>query len=244
MQTFPSLVARSIVLAGLLLGLTSRIVQAEEKAAGGDKPWADTVTFPEGEKPVRLFNGKDLDGWEGRQEYFSVKDGVIIAKNTKANAPKVSTYLLTKAKYKNLRLVFEGKLVESGMHSGIALWGKQHEVDKETHSYQGHLVMFPTHWGFWDLYRRNSIYVDKAGAAQKADNKGWNRIEILALAPRIQLAVNGQAVADWTDPKPDYCQAAPLGLQLHSNNVPQEIHFRGLILTENPSAKLITVKSK
>ncbi len=67
-------------------------------------------------------------------------------------------------------------------------------------------------------------------------------MEILAIAPRIQLAVKGQAVADWTDPKPELCEAGPIGLQLHSNTVAQEVQFRGLILAENPEDKLVTVK--
>jgi hypothetical protein len=213
--------------------------------AGGEKSWAQTVKFPENEMPVELFNGKDTKGWHGHDKYFSVKDGVIVAKNTKENAPKVSTYLLSDKKYKNFRLLLEGKLVESGMHSGVAIWGKQYETDGENSSYQGHLVMFPAGWGFYDLYRRNSIYQDKDGAAHKADNKGgWNKIEILAKAPRIQLAVNGKKVADWTDPKPELAGEGPLGLQLHANQVPQEVHFRGLVLSENPSDELITVEKK
>lgn len=220
-------------------GLSAPGVAAEEPADS----WAETVKFPEGEKPVRLFDGKSLDGWEGHDKWFSVKDGIIVAKNSKEDTPKVSTYLFSKKKYKNFRLLFEGNLVESGMHSGIAIWGKQFEKDGETHSYQGHLVMFPTHWGFYDLYRRNMIYQDKDGAAQKADNKGgWNKIEILAKAPRIQLAVNGKKVADWSDPKPELCGEGPLGLQLHSNNVAQEVHFRGLVIAEEPGDELISVE--
>jgi hypothetical protein len=207
-----------------------------------EEDWSASVKFPEQEKPVKLFNGKDLAGWVGHDKYFSVKEGVIVAKNTKENAPKVSNYLLTKrTDYKNFRLVFEGKLAESEMHSGIAIWGKQHEVDGEKISYQGHLVMFPTHWGFWDLYRRNGIYQDD-GRARKADNKDWNKMEILAIAPRIRLAVNGQLVADWTDPKPELCGKGPIGLQLHSNSVPQEVLFRGLIISEDPVDEMATVK--
>lgn len=218
--------------------LSAHLASAAEPEAN----WAKTVKFPSSEKPVELFNGKDFTGWEGHiDKYFSIAGDVIVAKNTAENAPKVSTYLLTKKSYKNFRLVFEGKLVQSGMHSGIAIWGKKFDKDGEPMSYQGHLVMFPTHWGFWDLYRRNGIYTDD-GRAQKADNKGWNKIEILAIAPRIRVAVNGQAVADWTDPKPDLCGEGPLGLQLHSNSVPQEVHFRGLILAESPEDKLVTAQ--
>lgn len=203
--------------------------------------WSKSVKFPPSEKPVALFNGQDFTGWEGHTDkYFSIKDGVIIAKNSTENAPKVSTYLLTKKKYRDFRLVFEGKLVQSKMHSGIAMWGKKFDKNDETHSYQGHLVMFPSNWGFWDLYRRNGIYRDD-GRAKKADNGGWNRMEILAIGNRIRLAVNGQEVADWEDPMPELCAAGPLGLQLHSNKVPQEVHFRGLILSEKPEDRLVTV---
>lgn len=216
-------------------------------AAEGD--WASSVKFPASEKPVHLFNGKDFTGWEGNtgengtQKYFSIKDGVIVARNEADNAPKVSNYLLTKKKYKNFRLVYEARLVESQMHSGIAFWGDRFEKDSEKNSFKGHLVMFPAAWGFYDLFGRNSIYKDD-GRAKKADNGGWNKMEILAIGDRIRLAVNGQLVADWTDPKPETCVAGPIGLQHHSNKVPQEIQFRGLVLSENPEDKMITVEGK
>jgi len=231
----------ALALTGLLALGALNCPAADDSPSGSD--WSASVKFPESEKPIRLFNGKDLEGWEGHKDkYFTVKDGVIVARNEKDNAPPVSTYLLTTKPYRNFRLVFEGKLVESGMHSGIAIWGKKFEKDGEPNSYQGHLVMFPTHWGFYDLYRRNSIYQDD-GRAKKADNEGgWNKMEILAIGDRIRLAVNGKEVADWRDPKPELIGEGPLGLQLHSNNVPQEVHFRGLILSENPEDKLVTVQ--
>ena len=158
------------------------------------------------------------------------------------NAPKASTYLVTKKKYRNFRLIFEAKLVTSNMHSGIAMWGKPVEKKGDPYSYRGHLVMFPSGYGFYDLYRRNSIYKDKGGVARKAGKQhGWNRMEILAIGNRIRHVINGKLVADWSDPKPEFCQPGPIGLQLHSNRVPQEVQFRGLILTENPEDKVVTV---
>ncbi len=237
--------------AASLLASSLRAADKDKKDEKKEGDWSASVKFPEGEKPVKLFNGKDLEGWEGNTgeggtpKYFTVKDGMIVARNEKENAPKVSNYLFSKKKYGNFRLVFEGKLAESSMHSGIAIWGKRHNPDgNEPNSYQGHLVMFPSGWGFYDLYRRNSIYQDKDGAAQKADNKGWNKMEILALGDRIRLAVNGQLVADWRDPKPELVAEGPLGLQLHSNQVAQEVQFRGLILSENPKDEMATVEKK
>ena len=46
----------------------------------------------------------------------------------------------------------------------------------------------------------------------------------------------------WRDPEPKLIMEGPIGLQLHSNNVPQEIHFKGLTLTTFPEDKLTTVK--
>src|SRR2546430_1046197 len=71
---------------------------------------------------IKLFDGKTLDGWEGYEDLWSVKDGVIVAKNTKPL--KFSTYLLTKKNYTDFRLVFSAKLVESEMHSGVSFWGE------------------------------------------------------------------------------------------------------------------------
>lgn len=215
---------------------------AGEKKSKADWSAKQISKLPETEKPIHLFNGKDLNGWEGQTEtYFSVKDGIIVAKNGKDNAPKASTYLVTKKKYRNFRLIFEAKLVTSEMHSGISFWGKNVERKGDPYSYQGHLVMFPSGYGYYDLYRRNSVYRDKGGVAKKAGKQhGWNKMEILAIGNRIRHVVNGKLVADWSDPKPELCETGPIGLQLHSNKISQELHFRGLILTEDPEDRVVT----
>ena len=111
---------------------------------------------------MMLFNGKDFTGWEGQiDKLFTIENGEIVARNNKKNAPAASTYLVTKKKYRNFRLIFESKLVTSEMHSGIALWGKTVEKKGDAFSYGGHLVMFPSNYGFYDLYRRNSIRSDE-----------------------------------------------------------------------------------
>lgn len=218
-------------------------VIATSNSAAEDWTESQLSRLPDRERPVHLFDGKTLHGWKGQiDKYFSVHNGVIVAKNGSADAPKASTYLVTEKSYRNFRLIFEAKLVESEMHSGISLWGKTVEREGDPFSYMGHLVMFPSGYGYYDLYRRNSIYSDDSGLAKKAGHQhDWNRMEILAIGCRIRHAINGHAVADWTDPMPEFCEAGPIGLQLHSNTVPQEIHFRGLVLTENPEDRLVTL---
>jgi type 1 glutamine amidotransferase len=209
---------------------------ATASAAAGEQK------FPSSEQPVALFNGKNLEGWEGNMTYWSVQDGVVVGKNTIETAPKASTYLTTTKKFRNFRLVFEGKLATSEMHSGISLWGESVEKEMDPHSYKGHLVMFPSNWGYWDLYGRNSIYKDDGRAKKAGHQHDWNQMEILAIGSRIRFAVNGQLVADWTDPKPELCQPGAIGLQLHSNKVAQEVQFRGLLLSENPEDRMITTQ--
>jgi type 1 glutamine amidotransferase len=195
----------------------------------------------EGKREVlKLFNGKDLEGWVGHSKHWSVQEGVIVGKNTE-KVP-VSTYLLTKGEYTDFRLTAAVKLVRSEMHSGIAHWGRIAPEKGDPFTYAGHLVMFPSGWGFYDLYGRESLPVDPEPAKKVGKQHDWNELEILAQGNRIRLVVNGELVADWRDPEPDRIQKGPIGLQLHSNDVPQEVHFKDLTLETFPEDRLLTVK--
>lgn len=239
------------ILAMLLSVLAAGTLTAQDKKA---PPKKDAPVAPprEGKSAtIMLFDGKSLDGWTGYQDLWSVKDGVIVAKNT--TPLKYSTYLISKDSYTDFRLTFAAMLVESEMHSGVAFWGevwpkadgkvKDAKTDRSEHTYKGHLVMFPSGWGMYDLFGRNGLKVDGAPAKKVGKQHDWNDIEVLAQGNRVRVAVNGVAVVDWRDPEPQRIKAGPIGLQLHSNSVPQEVHFKGLVLETFPKIdKLITVK--
>ena len=211
----------------------------------GDWSQEQIPKLPTGETAVQLFNGKDLDGWVGYiGKYYAVEDGMIVGRNSAENAPKSSTYLMTQKSFRNFRLILESRLVTSEMHSGISLWGKAIEKDEGPFTYQGHLVMYPSAYGYHDLFRRNNVRQDTLGIAQSVGKQhDWNRMEILAIGNRIRHVVNGRLVADWADPQPELCESGPIGLQLHSNKVAQEVQWRGLVLTENPVDQLVTAES-
>lgn len=221
----------------LLLGVSTFSPAADDK-----KDEAPIVKPREGKsETIQLFNGKNLDGWEGHEELWSVKDGVIVARNT--SPIKVSTYLLTKRKFTDFRLVFAAKLLDgSETHSGIAFWGRNAPEKGDKYTYAGHLVMFPSGWGMYDLFGRNGLKVDGAPAKKVGKQHDWNDMEILAQGNRVRFAVNGTQVVDWRDPEPKRIMEAPIGLQLHSESKPQELHFKGLVLTTFPEDKLTTVK--
>ena len=187
---------------------------------------------------IELFDGKTLEGWEGHKELWSVKDGAIVGKNTKE--VKVSTYLLTKNKYTDFHLALSAKLVQSEMHSGVAIWGAVAPEKGDPFTYKGHLVMFPSGWGLWDLYgRAGGLKADNKPALKINKQHDWNEMEIYGQGNRIRLVANGVLVLDWRDPEPDTIKEGPIGLQLHSNPQPQEMQFKGLVLTTFPDdAKL------
>jgi hypothetical protein len=197
---------------------------------------------------IKLFNGTTLDGWEGYPDLWAVKDGVIVARNDKPLT--FSTYLLTKKTFTDFRLTFAAKLAESEMHSGVCFWGevrptvsKDPEKDRTKYTYAGHLVMFPSGWGMYDLFGRNGLKVDGGPAKKAGKQHDWNDMEILAQGNRVRFAVNGVAVVDWRDPEPERIKAGPIGLQLHSNKVPQEVQFKGLVVETFPKEdRLLTVK--
>jgi len=235
-----------------MLLLAAFVALAVPLAAAQDKKEAPVVPPREGKnETIKLFDGKTLKGWEGYEDLWSVDDGAIVAKNAKPL--KYSTYLLTEKKYTDFRLTFAAKLVTSEMHSGVAFWGEvfpkadgkvtDPKTDRTEHTYKGHLVMFPSGWGMYDLFGRNGLPVDGGPARKVGKQHDWNDIEILAQGNRVRVAANGVQVVDWRDPEPDRIKAGPIGLQLHSNSVPQEVQFKGLVLETFPKEdKLLTVK--
>jgi hypothetical protein len=237
----------AILLAVLVVG-TAAAQEKKGPAKAPPKP-APVVPPRQGQsETIHLFDGKTLDGWEGYPDLWSVKGGVIVARNDKPL--KFSTYLLTKDKYTDFRLTLAAKLAESEMHSGVCFWGevrpsvsKDPPADRTEYTYAGHLVMFPSNWGMYDLFGRNGLPVSGAPAKKVGKQHDWNDIELLAQGNRVRVAVNGTAVVDWRDPEPDRIKAGPIGLQLHSNTVPQEVQIKGLVLETFPKAdRLLTVK--
>jgi len=227
--------------------ITTAVLHLQLAAVEAESSWTDSIKLTKAEKrsKVQLFNGRDLAGWEGQLErYWSVTNGLIRGANT-GRVP-VSTYLWTTNSYRNFRLLFEVKQNRtagfSPTHSAVAVLGEKYTDQGDPHSFKGPLLMFCNDWGIWDANRRNRVYpAGHAGTLQiKKENIGqWNRIEVLVIGDHIRMVANGDVVIDFTD-EPGLLRPSPIGLQLHSNDQPQEFFFRGLVLTEKPSNQLLT----
>jgi hypothetical protein len=211
--------------------------------------WAKSVELPAGEKPIELFNGKDLTGWEGNERHFSVVDGTIRAANEKGEVIRSGTYLFTKDSYRNFRLLLEVKQTVDGehhhMHSAVGALGKVVSTKGNQFGFHGLLFMFCQDWGIWEAGGRKRVFpADQKEPIRNPpyDKIGdWNQIEILVVGNHVRMASNGQLVVDYVE-KPSHLKSCPLGLQLHNNTRPQEFHFRGLVLVDSPVDELATVE--
>ena len=81
---------------------------------------------------------------------------------------------------------------------------------------------------------RQMIFWDPGIAKLVGKQHDWNELEILAQGNRVQVACNGVQIVDWRDPEPHRIKAGPIGLQLHSNDFPQEVQFKGIKIETFP----------
>jgi len=93
-----------------------------------------------------IFNGKDLDGWDGDPRLWSVKDGVIHGETTPENAAKGNTFLIwqggTTADFKlqlsfrcnatnNSGIQYRSRHITDGARNKWVVKGYQHEIRNE-----------------------------------------------------------------------------------------------------------------
>src|SRR5829696_7813437 len=83
-----------------------------------------------------IFNGKDLTGWEGRTNHWSVENGAITGVTTKENPAKGNNFLIwrpngTNEMVNNIELRFSYKIVPNGEkgfgNSGVQYRSKDFE---------------------------------------------------------------------------------------------------------------------
>ena len=65
-----------------------------------------------------LFNGKDLSGWKGKSEFWTVKDGAIFGQTTKDKPTKGNTFLVWQGG-DVADFVFKAKVRFQGNNSGV-----------------------------------------------------------------------------------------------------------------------------
>src|SRR5262245_39823753 len=144
-----------------------------------------------------LFNGKNLDGWDGDPRLWKVHDGMIVG-STEGVTLDGNSFLISKQKFKNFVLRVQMKL--RNHNSGIQ-FRSEALPNWVVRGYQADAAE-DNYWGcLYDEKGKRGILVN--GWKDKAEKivklKDWNDYEILCDGDHIQLKLNGLVTADLHD---------------------------------------------
>jgi hypothetical protein len=204
---------------------------------------------------LRIFNGKDLTGWEGNPRLWSVKDGAITGQTTAGNPTKGNTFLIwTNGTLADFELRCSFRLVP-GDAKGFANSGIQYRskvldpANWVVGGYQADMEAGPTYTGI--LYeekmrgilalRGEKVLWDKDGKKQVVGSLGdtaeigaaikkgdWNDYVIIAQGNHLQQFINGKQTVDVVDEDASkQALSGILALQLHAGP-PMTAQFRNI----------------
>lgn len=181
-------------------------------------------------RPVRLFDGKTLDGWKkvGGGATYKVEDGTIVG----AVGPGANTFLRTETTYRDFRLELDAKLDVPG-NSGIQFRSHQQAGENgRVYGYQCEIDPTDRAWtgGIYDEGRRGWHFpLTDHPEAQKAFRRDdWNHFVIEAVGPRLRTWLNGVPCADLIDAED---LEGFIALQVHSGKTGQ-IRWKNILLTD------------
>jgi hypothetical protein len=206
----------------------------------------------------RIFNGKDLEGWEqvNGTATYEVIDGAIVG-TTATGSP--NSFLATKKRYENFELQFEVFLVNDELNSGVQFRSNQHTEETlqlykkkqpvgRVFGYQCEIEaaaegdLDAKKYGdagyIYDEARRGWLVDDEARLSAKTRgafrNQKWNRIKISANGDHIQTWINGKKICDLKD---DMTTSGFIALQVHGIGKKEDkwqVKWRNINLKELP----------
>lgn len=168
-----------------------------------------------------FFNGKDLTGWKGEPELWSVEGGEIVGRS---KGLKHNTFLMSDLAAKDFKLKLEVKLVGNEGNSGVQFRSEALDDFHEMRGYQADIGA-----GWWGkLYEENgrALLWDKSGE-QHLKKGEWNTYEVEAIGGHVRTWLNGQPCVDYEDKGGK--REGIFALQLHSGG-PTEVRFRNIKL--------------
>lgn len=198
---------------------------------------------------VPLFNGRDLEGWDGKPGWWRVEDGTITAESTPEKPCTKHNYLVWRGgEPGDFELQFEYRIV--GGNSGVQFRSRQIE-DWDMRGYQADLEAGPEWTGALFEHERGGValrgqkvMIAADGTKQitqfakpedlqaKIRSDDWNQYRIVARGPEIQLFINGVKTAHAVDRQAGKAAArGRIGLQMHPGP-PMKVQFRNLKLKE------------
>lgn len=206
-------------------------------------------------KPLSLFNGRDLTGWQGDTQFWSVQDGAITGTTTNEKRLSYNTFLVWQGgEVRNFELRLKYRIVNG--NSGIQYRSKLLDPDRFiVGGYQADIDASPRYSGI--LYeergrgilaeRGESVRINADGSKDvigslgdrdalqaKIKREDWNDYLIVAKGNHVQHYINGVLMSEATDLQHDKAAASGiLALQLHQGP-PMVVQFKDIQLTVLP----------
>ncbi len=175
---------------------------------------------------VPLFNGKNLDGWDGDPRLWKISNGIVVG-NTDGVTLEANTFLISKKSYSNFILRTDIKL--RNHNSGIQFRSEAFP-NYVMHGLQGDMAE-GNWWGsIYDEKGKRGVVVNgwkgKGETVVKATD--WNNYELTCKGELIQVRLNGMLTAELHDTSR---ADGLLGLQLHKGPGMQ-VEFRNMRIKE------------
>jgi hypothetical protein len=219
------------------------------------------VAPPESSGLRSIFNGKDLQGWDGDPRLWAVKEGVIRGETTSEAVAAGNTFLIwnegNTADFE-LRLSFRcnaennsgvqyrSTRVTEGVKNDWVVKGYQHEIRNEIQlpnvsgfiyderGTRGRICLVGERatWESGDGKQVQGQLIDQAEFQELFRLDDWNDIVIIARGNRILHYLNGRLILDFTDNDPDRALLdGSLALQLHAGK-PMWCEFKDIRIAE------------
>ena len=209
--------------------------------------FASDFTKPDKDGFVEIFNGKNLDGWEGLEDAWVVEDGVLIGESTPEKPCKASHYLYWAEKEPgdfHLKLTF--RLRGKGANSGIQFRSEK-RPNWDTFGYQADVDESLEWTG--TLFHHTRGAVVKRGFESKVDPDGkahekqfadsnevikaykpgeWNDYEVIANGSVLTLKINGKLMCTVDDRHAtESAKSGVIALQMHQGP-PMKVEFKNI----------------
>jgi hypothetical protein len=208
--------------AGALLLVVSALATADpaESATGGGS-----------EESEAFFNGKDLDGWEGLREYWSVRDGAIVGK-VPAEGLAFRTFLCSRRRYKDFELSVQVRITHGKGNSGVQFRSRIVDPAKFTVAGpQGN--MGRPFWG--GLYGERDpgrwLRLPKQTVVREIVKPAeFNDYVLKCVGKRVTIKINGTTTLD--DHFPEIPDEGIIAWQLRGDYPGMEVTFRNIQFKE------------
>jgi hypothetical protein len=181
-------------------------------------------------KFVPIFNGKNLDGWQGDTDLWHVERGEIVG-STENKKIATNSFLATKKHYKNFVLKVKFKL---GNHNSGVQFRSRLQKDYVVVGYQADIADTGITGMLWDEEGRGKLQrMAEEKIVPHLNKDDWNQYVITADGPHITMAINGFTVVDYTEKSADAAVEGVIALQLHTGPA-MKVEFKEIEIAELP----------